>query len=170
MMGIVDDIKNNSITTLHLSEAPEDYFADSSVFADAMAANISIEKVVFDKDFLSCAMGAERAQMVSSIGALSNAKSVTLKDSLLNTGVCVANLTKNSKSLEELVIENCLLQGNTDHFQLFENAINESPTLQTLRIHNCNAPNDNVTLANFVESLKKDLNVDVSGEGGAKIQ
>jgi hypothetical protein len=169
-MGIVDDIKNNAITTLHLSEAPEDYFTDTSSFVDAMAANTSIEDVVFDKDFLSCSVGMQRAQMVSSIATLSNAKSVTLSDSLLYTGVCVTNLIKNSKSLEELVIENCLLQGNPDHFKLMVDAINESPTLQTLRINNCNAPNDKVTLANVMESLKEGLNVDISGEGSATIQ
>jgi hypothetical protein len=169
-MGIVDDIKNNAITTLHLSEAPEEYFTDTSAFVDAMAANTSIEEVIFDKDFLSCSMGMQRAQMVSSIGTLSNVRSVTLSDSLLNTGVCVTNLIKNSKSLEELVVENCLMQGNPEHFKLMEDAINESPTMKTLRINNCNAPNDNVTLANVVESLKEGLNIDVSGEGGAKIQ
>jgi hypothetical protein len=170
IMGIVDDIKNNAITTLHLSEAPEDYFTDTDAFVDAMAGNTSIEEVIFGKDFLSCSVGMQRAAMVSSIGTLPAAKSVTLSDSLLNVGVCVTNLVKNSKSLEELFIENCLLQGSTEHFKLLEDAINNSPTLKTLRIKSCNAPNEKVTLANVVESLREGLQIDVSGEGDARIQ
>ncbi|KAG7367456.1 hypothetical protein IV203_030127 [Nitzschia inconspicua] len=164
-MAIVDDIRSNSISTLHLSEAPEDYFAEIKTFVDAMAANTSIEKVIFDKDFLSCAVGTERADIVSSLSKLGNVKSVILRDSLLNTGVCVTNLAKNSKTLEELVMENCLLQGTPNDFKLLENAINGSPSFKNLRIHDCTAPNDQVNLANVMESLQEGLNIDVSGDG-----
>lgn len=168
-MGIVDEIKSNAISTLHLTDDPDEYFADTNAFADAMAANTSIENVILEKHFLSCSVGAKRAQMVSSVGSLSNAKSVTLRDSLLNVGVCVTNLVKNSKSLEELVVENCLLQGSPDHFQLLEEAINGSPSLQNVRIHDCTAPNDKVTLANVFDSIKDGVNTEISG-GNAQIQ
>lgn len=168
-MGIIEDIKANAISTLHLSEAPEDYFVDTNAFVDAMAANTSIEKAIFDKDFLACSVGMQRAQMVSSLSKLANLKSVTLRDSLLNTGVCVTNLAKNSKNLQELVMENCLLQGTLDHFKLLEDAIKGSATFRTLRIHDCTAPNDQVNLKNVMKLLKEGLTIDVSGDG-ARIQ
>jgi hypothetical protein len=164
-MAIVDQIKNNEITTLHLSEPPEDYFDDCSAFASAMEANTSITKVIFDKEFLSCAIGKERAVIVSSIGALPNAKVVELKDSLLMVGVCVTNLVKNSKSLEELSMENCLLQGLPDDFEKLKDGINCSSTIKNLRIHDCTAPSKKVDLNAEMNSLKAGLSIAVSGEG-----
>jgi hypothetical protein len=64
-MGLVDDIKNNALTTLSLSEAPEDYFSETSTFLEAMEANSSIEEAVFTQDFLSCAVGNQRRDIVS---------------------------------------------------------------------------------------------------------
>ncbi len=168
-MGIIDEIKSNEVTILHLSEAPEDYFTDCDVFANAMKENTSIENVIFDKDFLACSVGQQRATMVSSIGMLPNAKSVALKDSLLMTGVCLTNLIKNSKSIEELKLENCLLQGRAEDFSLLQDAINASPTFQTLRMQDCSAANSEVDLKNAMPSIKDGLIVEVSGEG-AKIQ
>ncbi|KAL3917589.1 MAG: hypothetical protein SGILL_004643, partial [Bacillariaceae sp.] len=161
-MGIVDDIKANEVGTLHLSEAPEDYFTETEVFCQAMGGNTSIEKVIFDKDFLACSVGNQRRDIVSTLGKLPNVKSVVLEDSLLNIGICVTNLTKSSKTLEELVMENCLLQGTPEHFELLKSAISDNPNFKTLRIQNCTAPNENVNLANVMESLKEGLNIDIS--------
>ena len=164
-MAIIDEIKNNEVTTLHLSGAPEDYFDDSGAFATAMAANTSITKVIFDKEFLSCAIGKERAEIVSSVGTLPNVKSVELKDSLLMVGVCLANLVKNSKSLEELSMENCLLQGLPEDFEKLKDGINDSSTFKSLHIHDCTAPSNKVDLNAEMNSLKAGLSIAVSGEG-----
>jgi hypothetical protein len=164
-MAIVDQIKNNEITTLHLSEPPEDYFDDCGAFASAMAENTSITNVIFDKDFLSCAIGKERAEIVSSVGTLPNIKVVELKDSLLMVGVCLANLVKNSKSLEELSMENCLLQGLPEDFEKLKDGINGSSTIKKLHVHDCTAPSNKVDLNAEMNNLKDGLSIAVSGEG-----
>lgn len=167
-MTLVDDIKNNSIEVLHLTEVPKDSFggADTKEFCEAMSTNTSIKKVIFEKDFLSCAKGDDRANIVSSVGNLPNVESVILADSFLNIGVCVTNLVKNAKNLKELSMEKCVLQGVTDDFKLFSTTMTSNEHVKALRINNCVAPNDEVDLPNFFKDLKEGLNIEVSGAGG----
>jgi hypothetical protein len=169
-MGIIDDIKSNSITTLHLSEAPEEYFDDTGDFVDAISANTSITHIIFDKDFLSCAMGKQRADIVSSVGTLPNCKSVVLRDSKLMVGICVTNLAKSAKSLEVLDMENCLLQGVNSDFDKLKDALVSSSSIKSLRIHDCTAPVEEVNLSKVMENLKDGLSIEISGEGEAKVE
>lgn len=167
--SVIDEIKGNKITVLHLSQVPKDYFGDGGPgeFIKAMRANTSIKKVIFDKHFLACTTTRDRADIVSSVGQLPNVESVILADSLLRVGVCVANLVRDAKSLKELSMEKCLLQGIPKDFEIFEKALNENKTIVALHIHECTAPNESVDLATFHKKLKKGLAIDVSG-GGAR--
>jgi isocitrate dehydrogenase kinase/phosphatase len=167
-MGILDEIKSSEIETLHLSNVPDDYFETTAAFVDAMSANTSITKVIFDKDFLACSNAKERADIVGTIGMLPNVKAVIFRDSLLMVGVCVKELIKNAGSLEELTMENCVLQGVAEHFDLLRDALQGSTSIKTLHIHDCTAPNESVDLDVVMGSLKGDLSIDISGDGCAK--
>ena len=164
-MGILDDIKSNSIEELHLSNDPDDYFENSKEFADAMKENTSIKTVIFDKDFLACSKGDDRATIVSSLGALPNVEKVVLKDSFLMIGICVANLTKDAKQLKELSIANCTLQGVPQDFDKFVTALKDNQTIKNLHITDCHAPHGEVDLTKVMTDLKDGLTIEVSGEG-----
>jgi hypothetical protein len=164
-MGIVDDIKANTVEELHLSNVPEDYFGETKEFVDAMNANTSIKRVILDGEFLASAVGKERADIVSAVGSLPNVESVTLNDSLLLVGICVANMVKNAKSLQELSIEKCLLQGIPDDFDTFKDALKNNAAVKKVHIAECNAANDKVNLTTVMSNLKEGLSVDVSGSG-----
>lgn len=153
--SILDDIKNNAIEELHLSNVPEDYFGTAEEFADAMKVNTSIQTVIFDQDFLGCTAAKERAIIVSSVGHLPNIQKVVLKDSLLMVGVCVTNLLKNAKQLHELSLENCTLQGVPSDFDMLQGALGEKAgTLKSLHITTCHAPHADVDMGKVLSTLQ----------------
>lgn len=164
-MGIIDDIKSSSIEELHLSNMPEDYFGTSEEFASAMKVNTSIKTVIFDNDFLACSKGDDRALIVSSLATLPNLEKVVLKDSFLMIGICVTNLTKNSKKLNDLSMVNCTLQGVPADFDKLVNALKENENIKKLQITNCNAPHADVDLGKVMADLKDGLTIEISGEG-----
>jgi hypothetical protein len=163
-MGIVDDIKSNSIEELHLSNPPVDYFGTTEEFADAMKENTSIKTVIFDNDFLACAKGDDRAQIVSSLGALPNVEKVVLRDSFLNIGVCVTNLTKDAKKLSDLSMENCTLQGTPESFDIFVTALKGNGSLKNLEVTDCRAPHGDVDMTKVMADLRDGLSIQISGE------
>mmetsp|Transcript_127578 Transcript_127578/g.190165 ORF Transcript_127578/g.190165 Transcript_127578/m.190165 type:complete len:168 (-) Transcript_127578:115-618(-) len=167
-MAILDEIKSNEIETLHMSNDPEDYFETTGEFVAAMSENTSIKEVIFDKDFLACSNAKERASIVGTIGRLPNVESVILKDSLLMVGVCVKDLVNNAGSLKNLSVENCVLQGVPEHFDLLRESLSASSSIKTLHIHDCTAPNEKVDLDVVMGSLKGDLSIDISGDGTSK--
>ena len=169
MGGIVDEIKNNEIETLHLMNDPDDYFEHTRDFVDALKSNSSIKKVVFEKDFLACINGQARADVVGAVGKLPNIEVVQLKDSLLMVGVCVKDLVNNGSKLQELHVDNCVLQGVPESFEHWGDALKGSSSIKTLHINDCVAPNESVDLNQVMETLRDDLKdkVTVSG-GGAK--
>jgi hypothetical protein len=164
-MGIIDDIKGDSLEELHLSNAPEDYFGAPEEFADAMKANTSIKTVVFDNDFLACSKGDDRATIVSSVSAPPNVEKVILKDSLLVIGSCVTNLTKNAGRLTDLSIVNCTLQGTPEDFDTFVTALKNNGTLKNLHITDCHAPHADVDMGKVMADLKDGLCIEIVGEG-----
>jgi len=164
-MGILDDIKANAVTELHLSNDPDDYFTTSKDFADAMAENTSIKEVIFDGEFLACSKGDDRATIVSSVGGLPNVEKVVLKDSLLMIGVCVANLTKNAKKLSDLTLSSCTLQGTPSDFDMFVNALKENDVIKSVHISESHAPHDGVDLGKVMNELREGLSIDISGAG-----
>jgi hypothetical protein len=165
-MGIlIDEIKSSEIETLHLSNVPDDYFETTLQFVEAMAANTSIKKVIFDKDFLACSSGKDRADIVGTVGKLPKLETVVLKDSLLMIGVCIKDLVADAGSLKELSMENCVLQGIPEHFDQLRDALKANSSVKTLHIENCTAPNDKVDLDHVMDSLKGSLTIDISGGG-----
>ena len=161
-MTVLEDIKNNKIETLHLESVPSDYFPKAQDFVDAMAVNTSITKVFFEKDFISCLKGADRAAIVSAVGKLPNVEEVQLKDSLLMVGICVTNLVKNAKKLSSISFEHCVLQGLPEDFDLLLNALKESSSVTDLTIGKCTATSDEVDLQKVVSTSLAESNIKVA--------
>jgi hypothetical protein len=152
-MTILEDIANNNIETLHLEEAPEEYFSKPQEFVDAMSKNTSIKKVEFEKDFIACLKGADRAAVVSAVGKLPNVEKVELKDSMLLVGICVTNLVKNAKKLESISFDHCVMQGLEDDFKKLEAAIKESSSMKELSIGDCTITGESVDLQKVFSGL-----------------
>lgn len=161
-MTILEDIKHNKIETLHLDGVPTDYFAKSQEFVDAMAVNTSITRVFFEKDFIACLKGDDRAAIVSAVGKLPNVEQVELKDSLLMVGICVTNLVKNAKKLSSLKMEDCVLQGLPEDFDLLLSAIKDSPTVKDLTIGKCTPTADDIDLPTMVSAKLAESNIKVA--------
>uniref|UniRef100_A0A7S3L2E1 Uncharacterized protein n=1 Tax=Amphora coffeiformis TaxID=265554 RepID=A0A7S3L2E1_9STRA len=160
-MTILEDIQKNKIETLHLDSVPMDYFAKPQEFVDAMAANTSITTVFFEKDFIACLKGDDRAAVVSAVGNLPNVEKVELKDSLLMIGVCVTNLVKNAKKLSSLSMEHCVLQGLPEDFDLLEEALKASSSVKDVTIGKCTPTSDEVDVKKLFSGLT-DLKVNLS--------
>ena len=158
-MTILEDIKNNKIETLHLEDAPTEYFSTPKEFVDAMAVNTSITKVSFEKDFIACLKGDDRAAVVSAVGNLPNVEKVELKDSLLMVGICVTNLVKNAKKLELLSMEKCVLQGLDEDFEALHEAIKGSSSVKDLKIKACTPTGEDVDLNKTFGDLKINVSV-----------
>lgn len=162
-MGILDDIKSNSLEELHMSNLPEDYFETPDEFAEAMKDNTSITSVIFDGDFLVCLHAKDRAIVVSCLGKLPNLESVVLKDSRLLIGVCMTNLVKDAPKLKALSMINCTLQGTPADFDTFTNALMHlEGTFQNLVIQESFAPNEDVQLDQVMTGLKELAKIDVT--------
>lgn len=168
-MGILDDIKANSIDELHLSNLSEDYFATAEEFSEAMGSNSSIKSVIFDGDFLVCLKAVDRAIIVSSVGKLPNVETVVLKDSRLMVGICVTNLVRNAKQLKGLSMIKCTLQGIPDDFENLKAALSESTSIKSLQITDCFAPHAGVNLDKVMGDLKEGLSIDITGDGAAPL-
>ena len=156
---LLDEISNNKIETLHLTEDPEEYFTNPKEFAAAMEQNTSIKKVFFEKDFIACLKGNERAIVVSAVGNLPNVETVQLKDSLLMVGICVTNLVKNAKKLSSLSMENCVLQGVPEDFTKLHDAIKENSSVKSLKIGDDCTPTYKVDLKELCSDLKINVSV-----------
>jgi hypothetical protein len=165
-MSILDDIKNNSIDELHLSNLPEDYFGTAAEFEAAMKDNTSIKTVILDGDFLVCLKAEDRAIVVSCVGKLPNVEKVVLKDSRLMVGVCMTNLVKNASKLHDLSMVNCTLQGVPEDFDKFRDALVETSGMKTLDITDCFAPNSDVNLDKVMDSLRESLSITITGTAG----
>jgi hypothetical protein len=163
-MGIIDDIKNNSIEELHLTNDPDDYFDEANDFADAMKENTSIKTVIFDADFLGSTVAKERAVIVSSVGKLPSVEKVVLKGSLLMVGVCVTNLIKSASKLNDLTLEECTLQGVPSDFEKFKEVLGESESLKALHLNNCHPPHEEVKIDEVVKDLQDGLSIEVTAQ------
>ena len=145
MSNIIDQIKNNKVSVLALSESPEDYFGDTKEFLDALSKNTSIHTVEFTKDFIGCFFGKERVAVVESIGKLPNIQAVTLSDScLLIHGV--ANMLNSANGLRSLNMTRICMQGLQGDFDRLEKALHNHTMLKGFHMVDCTAANDDIDL------------------------
>ena len=152
-MTIIEDIANNKIETLHLENVPKDYFGKPQEFVDAMEKNTSIKNVFFEKDFIACLRGPDRAAVVSAVGNLPNVEKVELKDSILMVGICITNLVKNAKKLEKISFEHCVMQGLEEDFELLEKALKESSSVKEVTIGECTVTGEKVDIKKVFSGL-----------------
>jgi hypothetical protein len=131
-MSILNQIANNEITKLELQDEAEIVFEndDGSIyeFLDALKKNTSIASMVLRGDFLSCLRADARDQVLKAISG-NHIQHVIIGDTLL----LVQDLTQlvgHLKSLRSLELHNLVLQGQEDHFQAFEAALLQHPSLK----------------------------------------
>ena len=151
MMTILDEISNNEITKLHLSNVPEEYFDETKVLIAALESNTSLEEVVFEKDFIACVYGSERAHLLDQLSKLPNLKVVRLADS----GLLVEALTRlvsNSKGLVSFTLEHLVLQGVQKDFDAFEAALMGHPNLKEFNMLDSIASNQGIDTEKLVKA------------------
>jgi hypothetical protein len=158
-MTILDDIRSNSITTLHLSDVPKTYFAKSHELVAALKENSSLEVVIFDKDFLACVYGRDRGSILDSVAVLPNLQEVVLADTGLLASV-ISDFVKLVKGLKSFAMERLVLQGIQSDFDDLEMALLQTTGLEQFRLNECVAANEGIDMAKIIKAGTK---INVSG-------
>ena len=152
-MTILDQIKSNEITSLHLSNDPEDYFDETKVLITALESNTSLEEIIFDKDFIACVYGNERGHLLEQIAKLPNLKTVRLGDAGLLVDA-LTNLVNNAKGLRSFTLEHLVLQGVQKDFDALESALMQHNNLKEFNMNDCIASNDGIDTDKIVKAGK----------------
>jgi hypothetical protein len=155
-MTILEDIRSNTINTLHLSSVPEDYFTSTKEFVAALKDNTSLEEVTFDKDFLGCVYGRERGLILDAVGELKNIQQVQLAD------VCVmvpdlVRFVQRAKGLKSFTIERLMLQGVQSDFDDLECALLQKTGLKTFHLNDCDTANVGIDMDRIL-NVGKNIN------------
>jgi hypothetical protein len=152
-MTILDEIRSNTITTLHLSSVPEDYFAETNELVSALEGNTSLEDVIFDKDFLSCVYGSERGHILDAVGDLKNIHEVQIADVCLMVNV-LTQFVSSAKGLRSFTLERMVLQGVQSDFDDLESALLQKTGLKTFHINDCITANVGIDLEKVINAGK----------------
>ena len=152
-MAILDEIRSNSITTLHLSTDPDDIYGSTKEFVDALEKNESIEEVVFDKDFIACIYGNERGDILEAVALLPNLHSVKLADACLMVSF-MSQMTKLAKGLRSFTLDKIVLQGVQSDFDAFEAALMQHGNLKEFHMNDCITANDGLDMEKIVKAGK----------------
>jgi hypothetical protein len=152
-MTILDQIRGNDITDLHLHDVPESYFEESKELIDALKENKSLESVRMDKDFIACLFGEDRDDLLGQLGKLPNLKEVNLGD----VGVMVqvlTNLVTDAKGLRELTLECVVMQGIQDHFDILETVFHQHTGLKDFQMNDCVSAIEGIDMEKIMKAGK----------------
>jgi hypothetical protein len=152
-MTILDDIRSNTITTLHLSSVPKDYFAETKELVSALEGNTSLEKVIFDKDFLSCVYGSERGHILDAVADLKNIHEVQIADVCLEVNI-LTQFISSARGLRSFTLERMVLQGVQSDFDDLESELLQSTGVKTFHINDCVTANVGIDLEKVVNAGK----------------
>jgi hypothetical protein len=165
-MTILEDIRSNSITTLHLSDVPKAYFKKTQELVAALKENTSLEVVIFDKDFLACVYGRDRGSILEVVANLPNLREVELADAGLMASA-IAEFVKSVKGLKSFALERLVLQGVQSDFNDLEMALLQSTGLEQFRLKECVTAIEGIDMAKIIKAGTK---INVNGLANSPTQ
>ena len=147
-MSIIEKIKNNNITKLHLAWNDEEILENWSPACKALKVNTSILTVVLDDEFLGCLRHDARSEFLESLANLSNLQELSLQDALVQIDD-VAKILNKVKGLKVLTLKSLVFQGLQKDFDITETSLKVHPSLKELKIENCGPAIDSVDMSNL---------------------
>jgi hypothetical protein len=153
-MGILEQIKDNSITELNLSVPTDEIADDVHDFFKSLAENKSIETVKLNEDFIGDLRQDTRAELLQALGSIPTIKEVYLADGLLMING-ITNMVSNAKSLKTLSLKDIVLQGTSDHFTACEAALYQHPCLKEFELVDCVPAMKDVSLGSLEKAGQK---------------
>jgi hypothetical protein len=153
-MGILEDIKGNTVTELTMSVPVEDVTEDVHDLFQALRANRSIESVHLNEDFIGDLRSNTRSELLTALGSLPTLKEVHLADGLIMVQ-SVGEMVLKAKSMKVLSLKNIVLQGEDHHFKACESALYQHPNLKEFEMIDCDAALKDVKLDGLEMAGKK---------------
>jgi hypothetical protein len=153
-MGILEDIKGNTVTELTLSVPVDEVTEDIHDLFKALGANRSIESVHLNEDFIGDLRSNTRTELLTALASLPTLKEVHLADGLLMVQG-VGEMVVKAKSLRVLSLKNIVLQGEEDNFKACERALYQHPNLKEFEMIDCDAALKDVKLDGLETAGKK---------------
>jgi hypothetical protein len=153
-MGILEDIKENTVTELKLSIPADEVADDIHELFQALGDNKSIESVDLSEDFMGDLRADTRDQLLTALGSIPTLKEVHLADGLLMVE-SVGKMVSNAKSLRALTLKNIILQGTEDHFTACEAVLYQHPNLKEYDMIDCDAALKEINLDGLEKAGKK---------------
>ena len=147
-MSLIEKIKNNDITKLHLTWNDEEILENWSAACKVLKDNTSILTVILDDEFLGCLRHDARSQFLASLADLSNLQELSLQDALVQIDD-VAKILNKVKGLKVLTLKSLVFQGLQKEFDATETSIKVHPSLKELKIENCGPAIDSVDMSNL---------------------
>mmetsp|Transcript_17401 Transcript_17401/g.30315 ORF Transcript_17401/g.30315 Transcript_17401/m.30315 type:complete len:178 (+) Transcript_17401:228-761(+) len=155
-MGLLSEIENNKVTSLHLTDMPKKSFEGAKVedFCTALEKNTSITTVHMKDDFLACLRGDQRSQVVKAVGKLPAVTEIYFGGSLL-LAPDLTSVVETAKTLKVLHLHDVCLQGAPELCKDFEKALSAHSALKEFDMKDCMTANASVDLEAVVAAGKK---------------
>ena len=142
---MLEKIKSNSLSVLHIATYVDDVFDDFSEFLEALESNTSLETVHLEKDFMGDLRSEARENLLKSLGKMKQLKELTLADGLLQIGH-VSQMVQSLTSLRTLRLKNLVLQGIDADFDSCEAALYQHPGIKEFELENCSPALEHISI------------------------
>jgi Fe2+ or Zn2+ uptake regulation protein len=150
----LDQIKNNEITSLDLSDDPDIYPFDVYALLDALKENVSINTVRLDGLFLGCQQGNVRSKIVHAIARLPFLREVFLGEACLLVND-LSHIVTTARLLQSMSLHRIVFQGIQERFDSFETALYQHLALKACEITDCIAAVPTIDLERVKNAAKK---------------
>lgn len=151
---MLQKIKNNEISDLHISACAEDVFDNIHEFFDALENNTSIDTVHLEKDFIGDLRNDARENLLKSLGKTKNLKELTLADGLLQINH-LTKMVKSATSLRTLRLNKLVLQGVESDFDACEAALFQHPGIKRFELEDCCPAIENISIDKLTKASEK---------------
>lgn len=151
---MLDKIKNNELSDLHISACADDVFDNVTEFFDALKANTSITSVHLEQDFIGDLRNDAREDLLQSLGKVKNLRDLTLSDCLLQiTGI--TKMVQKAASLRSLHLKNLVLQGVESDFDACEKTLYQHPSIKEFEIEDCTPAISDISIDKLTKAGQK---------------
>jgi len=157
---ILDQIRNNTISILHLSDSAEEVFEDDNydiiyTFMDALKKNTSLQTIHLEKDFIADLRSDTRETLLLCLGQVSNLIELTLADGLLQMGH-IGQMIQSSSSLQIVRLQNIILQGMESDFDTCETILLQGhPSIHSFQMEDCSPANDHISMEGLLKASEQ---------------
>eukprot|EP00429_Kryptoperidinium_foliaceum_P000273 CAMPEP_0176020916 /NCGR_PEP_ID=MMETSP0120_2-20121206/10146_1 /TAXON_ID=160619 /ORGANISM="Kryptoperidinium foliaceum, Strain CCMP 1326" /LENGTH=162 /DNA_ID=CAMNT_0017354025 /DNA_START=618 /DNA_END=1106 /DNA_ORIENTATION=- len=135
-MTVIEQIRDNSITKLHLTGADDDAIDNAKELVDALEKNSSLVVIELCDDFMGCLRNDARRDVLHALRNISSLQELRLEDGLIQIGD-IAEAIAEVKGLQKLTLKGITFQGVEEDFHACEAALNQHGSLKNFAMDDC---------------------------------